>query len=115
MRSQVLNSLSVERLRALGLLNNESRQIAIWGAAGKGTVLGHSLTQTHDGVQAVDSDPSRWGLFLENSGIPIRSPEIALKQFPQDTLILVCNPNHLNDIERRVDGRFEVSIPSAIE
>lgn len=83
------------------------RPIAIWGAAGKGVVLGHAL-QASGGldVHVVDADPHRWGLFLEASGLQVLSPNGALKRLPSDSIVLVCNPKHLSAVAGFVNGRL---------
>jgi len=88
------------------------RPIAIWGAAGKGIVFGHALAGCGvEDISVIDADPSRWDLHIEPTGIRVLSPDDALGRLSERTLILVCNPNHLRDVERRVDGRYELTLP----
>jgi len=89
------------------------RSFAIWGAAGKGIVLAHTLTERGVGnISLIDADPSRWSLYVEPSGIRVLSPDAALERLDGETMVLVCNPNHLEAIQDRVDGRWELALPS---
>ncbi len=48
------------------------RSIAIWGAAGKGTVLGCALAGSGvEDISMIDADPSRWSLHIEATGIEV--------------------------------------------
>jgi predicted RNA methylase len=100
-------------LRAATLQAVEGATVAIWGAAGKGIVLGHALLGAGANVvAAIDADPGRQGLFLEVSGLEVLSPAGAVSSLPKDTTVLVCNPNHLDDVVRAVHGRWRVCLPS---
>jgi SAM-dependent methyltransferase len=88
------------------------RPIIIWGSAGKGIVLTHSLSAIKEEIYAIDSDKNRWNLYLEGSGVKVQSPIQGLASESHDSLILVCNPNHLSQVKDFVDGRFEVILPS---
>ncbi len=86
----------------------------VWGGAGKGIVLGQALQNSSTTVlTAVDAHPNRWGTFLETSGLPVISPEKVLQELPPSTTILVCNPNHLEEISNFVHGRFNLLLPEA--
>jgi SAM-dependent methyltransferase len=111
---QAIRALSRRRTDFISALTNEDRPVAIWGAAGKGIVLSHALAQVHKDTFAIDADPLRWGLFMEASGISVQSPTGAIGSLPKETLILVCNPNHLADVTRFIDGGWDVSLPSGI-
>jgi len=85
----------------------------VWGAAGKGIVLAHALQSAGANVTtAIDADPLRHGLFMEVSGLPIISPAEAHRVLSDETLVLVCNPNHLPAIEAHHSGRWELALPS---
>jgi len=89
--------------------------VAIWGGAGKGIVLGQALQAALTTVvTVVDAHPNRWGTFLETSGIPVVSPENALQALDPSTTVLVCNPNHLEEISNFVQGRFNLLLPEAL-
>jgi len=88
------------------------RPIAIWGAAGKGIVLGHALAGCGvENLSMIDADPSRWNLHIEPTGIQVLSPEKAQSCLDSGTIVLVCNPNHLREIQDRIDGRWELALP----
>ena len=74
----------------------------------------HALKKVQDNLFAIDADPQRWGRFLEASGLKVFPPVEALKIFPSETMILVCNPNHLGQIKEYVQGRFQVKIPTQV-
>jgi len=112
---QAIRSLWHRRSEFMSAIAREDRPVAIWGAAGKGIALSHALAQVHNDIYAIDADPLRWGLFMEASGILVRSPAEASQILPKDTLILVCNPNHLADVTRFVDGRWDLSLPSGFK
>jgi hypothetical protein len=112
--TQAIRSLSLRRSDFTSALAREDRPVAIWGAAGKGIALSYALAQLHNTVYAIDADPLRWGLFMEASGVLVQSPTEAVGLLPKETLMLVCNPNHLADVTRFIDGRWDVSLPSGI-
>jgi hypothetical protein len=106
-RQQRLTELFCNRGLFLQEASRSRRPIAIWGAAGKGTVLSHALKASGAiDVHVIDADPHRWGKFLESSGLQVLSPDDALKRLPSDSVVLVCNPNHLSDVVDFVDGRL---------
>ena len=96
-----------QRAECLDLLKEAAPQVAIWGAAGKGQVLSHAINPYQD-VFAIDADPGRWGKFLEASGVQVHSPREATQIVSADTLILVSNPRHFEEIARYVDGSCRV-------
>lgn len=109
--SEVRN-LWLDRESALENIVALDRPIAVWGGAGKGIVLGHALREAGAGsLVAIDADRNRWNLYLEASGIRVLSPDRARAELPSDTLVLVCNPNHLAEIEGRVNARWELALP----
>jgi hypothetical protein len=112
---QAIRSLWHRRSEFMSAIAREDRPVAIWGAAGKGIALSHALAQVHNDIYAIDADPLRWGLFMEASGILVDSPAEASHLLPKDTLILVCNPNHLADVTRFIDGKWDLSLPSGIK
>lgn len=93
-------------------IDSIERPIIIWGSAGKGIVLAHSLRAIKEEINAIDSDKNRWNLYLEGSGVQVRSPIQGLANKSHDSLILVCNPNHLSQVKDFVNGKFEVILPS---
>jgi hypothetical protein len=108
-----LTSLLDQRAVTLEAAAASRQPIAIWGAAGKGIVLGHALKEAGAPVvAAIDADPLRQGLFMDVSGIPILAPATAMNRLPRDAVIFVCNPNHVAEIRRRVGGSLDVRAPS---
>ncbi len=98
-----------ERSEFLSRAAAQDRPVAVWGAAGKGIVLAHALIASGArDVRAIDADPSRAGRFMEVSGLEVLGPADALDSLPPDALVLVSNPNHLDDVRAWVDGRWEV-------
>lgn len=109
-----LQTLLTNRKSMLCKTAESSEPVAIWGGAGKGIVLGQALQNSSTTVlTAVDAHPNRWGTFLETSGLPVISPEKVLQELPPSTTILVCNPNHLEEISNFVHGRFNLLLPEA--
>lgn len=112
---QDVAKLIEERKRVLTRAHQEGRPIALWGGAGKGIILGHALMSSGVDVRAViDAAPVRWGQFLEVSGLPVLSPLQALTELAAQTLVLVCNPNHLDEVEVFVQARLEVCSPGGL-
>lgn len=106
--------LADARSRSLDALVRSGRPLALWGAAGKGIVLAHALALRRDHIAVIDADPHRWGLYLEGSGLRVESPARAPESLPADTIVLVCNPNHLAAVHRHVRGRFTVTLPASL-
>jgi hypothetical protein len=61
---------------------------------------------------AIDADPARTGKFMEVSATPIVGPQKLHDVLHTDTLILVSNPNHLNEITSAVGARWDVALPA---
>jgi SAM-dependent methyltransferase len=107
-----VSALFEARNQALQRIASIKRPVAVWGAAGKGIVLVHALTSfMTTSVIAIDADSHRWNKYLECSGIQVMSPESAMDHLPHDLLILVSNPNHLDQVRKYVNNRFEVQLP----
>lgn len=96
---------SLRNIAALG------RTIIIWGGAGKGIVLAHALQSTGSLGFAIDADKHRWNLYLEGTGLEVLPPDDGLARMTSDGIILVCNPNHLRQVEEYVGGKFDVKMP----
>ena len=103
--------LFLSKQKFLNYVAANNRPIAIWGAAGKGAVLAHSLLGLHGEFLAIDADLHRWGYFLEASGLKVLSPVEAMKTLDPETLVLVCNPNHFEEIKRYAENKFEIRLP----
>ncbi len=100
-----------EKRTFLERMSKLERPVAIWGAAGKGIVLAHAFTNK---IFAIDADFHRWGCFLEVSGVEVLSPSEVFS-LETETLILVCNPNHLQQVKIFVSDSFEVKLPSELQ
>lgn len=101
------------RKKALKKISEINRPIAIWGAAGKGIVLAHAFKMvTSVPIVAIDADFHRWNKYLECSGVKVFPPKYLSANLPSNLLILVSNPNHLEQVEEYVGKQFEVRIPS---
>ena len=108
-----LTSLFAKREKALRKFDRISRPLAIWGASGKGIVLAHALKKSTDvELIAIDAHHRRWNKYLEVSGVEVYSPERALRELDSNFLILVCNPNHFEEVKEFVQGAFEIRAPS---
>ena len=93
-----LVALVESRSQDLQRLASEDREIVVWGAAGKGTVLVHALWSQGIDVAAVDADPGRWDRFLETSGVVVWPPHKVLDRASSGALVIVANPNHFADV-----------------
>jgi hypothetical protein len=99
---EALDGLVAARRRMLTAL--AGRRVALWGAAGKGIILAHALTQAGAEVSfAVDADPARQGKFMDVSGVEVIAPEAAIDRLTDHELV-VCNPNHRRAV-RELVGR----------
>jgi len=105
--------LFIEKEAFLSGLTNLDRPIAMWGAAGKGIVLSHACIKLQNQFLAIDADSQRWGFFLEASGAKVFSPA-AVANLAKETLILICNPNHFEEVEKFIGDKFEVKIPGEV-
>ena len=68
---------------------------AIWGAGAKGVSLANALI-SHPPSFVIDSNPSKQGMFLPASGIPIIAPTDP--KVAEAPVILVANSNYLAEI-----------------
>jgi hypothetical protein len=94
------------RLQMLDAL--AGREVLLWGAAGKGIILAHALTES--GVEvcfAVDADPVRQGKFMEVSGVEVVSPQDAMDALT-DRVLVVCNPSHVRAVREFVGASAEI-------
>ena len=103
LESDMFSKLITSRRESIEIVRRLGRQTIVWGAAGKGSVLAHALTQEapqsfSEKISCVDVDPLKQGKFLEASGVQIFSPQDAIEQQDENTLILVSNPRHLREV-----------------
>jgi hypothetical protein len=113
--SQSMHRLSAKRQEDLEDLVQRSHPMAVWGAAGKGTVLTCAIADAMvasgggcENIYAIDSDQKRWGKYLECSGVQVMSPIEAMSRLPKDAQILISNPRHRPDIDSYVRERFQI-------
>jgi hypothetical protein len=100
--------LSESRKSSLRTLRANKPEIVIWGGAGKGAVLAQALSAEHNLICVVDVDRNKHGVFMEGSGVEIKSPELLEKRLNKGTLVLVSNPSHLGDVRQHLSGEFQV-------
>ena len=118
---KVFSNLMSSRAKSIEILRNLGRPTIVWGAAGKGSVLAHALTQEAPQsfsaeVRCVDVDPLKHRKFLEVSGVEVISPKEVVDQQYEDALVLVSNPRHLREVSTFLGrSRNVFSIQSLIE
>lgn len=83
---------------------------AIWGAGAKGVCLANAALKIPPTL-VVDSNPSKQGMFLPGTGVPVVSPSDP--RLSAIGLILVANPNYLAEIKTFLDKNnlFPILIP----
>ncbi|MFZ2279693.1 MAG: class I SAM-dependent methyltransferase [Prosthecobacter sp.] len=86
----------LRRLEAHGSTNSW----AIWGAGAKGVSLAQTFTATPPAF-VIDSNPSKQGMFLPGSGIPVIAPSDP--RVADVAVVLVANPNYLAEIRATLD------------
>lgn len=104
-----LGVLFQKRQRAITLVRSINRPIAIFGGAAKGSILAHAFQLETENIFVVDADSNRWGRYLELTKCKVVSPENAIKFMPPETLVLVANLNHLNEIKNFVGTRYDIT------
>jgi hypothetical protein len=90
-----MSSLKFKRNEDLAEIIKQEKPVAVWGAAGKGTVLSYAITEAFASpgggdhgrteIRAIDSDSSRWDQYLECSGVHVLSPKSAIAQMSKET------------------------------
>ena len=107
-----ISTLINDREDFLGRLSSLDKRIVIWGAAGKGIVLAHAISKVRTDFEVTDADSHRWGYFLEGSGKEVRRPADIRDGVVHDSLILVANPNHLNQVQEYLGSAANTELPS---
>ena len=107
-----LSALISDREDFLAKIASVGKRIVIWGAAGKGIVLAHAISKVRIDFEVTDADSNRWGYFLEGSGKEVRRPVDIRDAIDQKSLILVANPNHLNQVREYLGSASEAALPS---
>jgi hypothetical protein len=72
-------NLANEREKFLESFLIVDNPIAIWGTAGKGILLVHSIASIRDQLDAIYDGPDRWDLYLEGSGSRVKASEEAMQ------------------------------------
>jgi SAM-dependent methyltransferase len=75
---------------------------AVWGAGAKGVALVNQITMRPPDF-VVDSNPAKQGGVIPGTSIPVVSPEDA--RVPAVPVILVVNPNYLDEIKGHLAAR----------
>jgi hypothetical protein len=81
----------------------------VWGAGSKGVIFSLHRARVGRGIAAaVDIKPAKQGRYLPVTGVPVLDPASVIRQFPKGTVVWVMNPNYLTEIQRTVDGHFDL-------
>jgi hypothetical protein len=89
-----------EEYRSL-LESNSSKKIVLWGAASKGVIFANRLDKDRTKIDyLIDINPKKQGKFIGGTGHLISPP-------PPSMIILVGNPNYLNEIKNLVNSNIE--------
>ncbi len=76
----------------LSVAKSAGRSVAAYGAAAKGNTLLNTCQVTTDNIEyVVDRSPSKQGLFMPGSRIPIHAPERVFEERPDYLVILPWN------------------------
>ena len=87
---------------------DKSRRVCIWGGASKGVVFAHHLQRGGKLAAefAIDINPAKQGGFFPGSGLPVLSPEEGLWRLSDGDVVIVMNPNYLNEVRQKTGDRF---------
>jgi hypothetical protein len=103
-----LQSDSYLILESVCLKASQGGIITVWGAGSKGAIFAYYLQQLGvSELSVVDSDLSKEGCYLENSGIQISSPK-AFRENTEKNLVIVMNPRHVSSIKPNIRKLHEV-------
>lgn len=85
-----------------------SRRAAIWGAASKGVLFAVHLQRTGAlPAFAIDLNPAKQGRYLPLTGLPVLSPDTAIRTLEVGERVYVMNSNYLDEIQGQSGHRFE--------
>ncbi len=90
----------------LAVANTTPRDV-VWGGASKGLI--YSMLRARAGrpvAGIVDINPAKQGKFLAGTGLRVSAPDEMLPGLPDDTRILVMNPNYTDEIKSMSGNRF---------
>ena len=83
--------------RTMQKLNQQRRNVAVWGAGSKGVTFLNTLENRDQIEYVVDINPNKQGMYVAGTGQEIISPE-RLRTLRPDVLI-VMNPGYKNEIQ----------------
>jgi SAM-dependent methyltransferase len=89
-------------------LASPDKRIAIWGASSKGVIFSNYMNRA--GVRldlAIDMNPAKQQRYVAATGLPIVSPEQALRVLPPGSLVFVMNSNYHEEIVAQSENRFQ--------
>jgi hypothetical protein len=84
------------------------KRIAVWGASSKGVIFSNYMSRA--GVRldlAIDMNPAKQQRHVAATGLPIVSPEQALRELPPGSLVFVMNSNYHDEIVAQSRNRFQ--------
>lgn len=95
---------------AMSLLEQRTgASLAVWGGASKGVIFSLYLCRFGIPVSAVvDINPAKQGRYLPCSGIRVQSPEEYLTGLTGRPVVVVMNPNYLNEIRDFTGDRVDL-------
>jgi hypothetical protein len=75
-------------------------KIVIWGAAAKGvTFCCKAPSKIRQKIMfAVDINPSKQGMFMPISAVPVLAPHQGIPKLTSDSLVIIMNPNYVAEI-----------------
>lgn len=88
-----------------------SDQDVVWGGASKGVI--YALLRERLGppvAHVLDINPAKQHKFLAATGIRVEAPEDVIPHLPDETRIIVMNPNYAHEIRAEAGERFRYSI-----
>ncbi len=88
-------------------LNSTSGRALVWGGGSKGVIFSLLMERAGRPIEGVvDVNPAKHGKFLPLTGLPVMSPEDALRSYPEGTLVYCMNSNYLEEIKAMSLNRF---------
>lgn len=105
--------LAKQRGNFLLAIGASSKELIVYGAAGKGSVIAMQLARKGLTLTCLDSDPRKNGLYMEGSGVRVVLP--SHKHLPRfDSVILVANYKHQEFVKTFFQGEIVSTQDGAI-